>query len=249
MADSLRQAITFLKAAGPRSFLSASIRRAVSTAMWILPGNAIWKKPLEEAVPALCVGGARPGDVIWSMQQPEEILHFLEHARKLRPRTVVEIGTAAGGTLHFLSRVAMDSATIVSVDLPGGRFGGGYSNWRRLLYRRVVKSRQTLHLIRENSQDDRTLQAVKKALGGAMIDLLFIDGDHTYNGVSRDFEIYSKLVRVGGMIAMHDIVPSPGDPAIEVSRLWDEIRHSERECFEIRGRHEGGGFGIGVVRV
>jgi hypothetical protein len=38
---------------------------------------------------------------------------------------------------------------------------------------------------------------------------LFIDGDHTYEGVRRDFEMYSPLVRKGGIIAFHDIYPGP----------------------------------------
>jgi len=40
-------------------------------------------------------------------------------------------------------------------------------------------------------------------------DFLFIDGDHTYEGVEGDFEMYSPLVRRGGIIAFHDIVPGP----------------------------------------
>jgi len=36
------------------------------------------------------------------------------------------------------------------------------------------------------------------------IDLLFIDGDHSYEGVKKDFELYSKLVSEHGMILIHD---------------------------------------------
>jgi hypothetical protein len=45
----------------------------------------------------------------------------------------LEIGTARGGTLFFLTRLASPHATIVSVDLPGGPFGGGYPRRRALL--------------------------------------------------------------------------------------------------------------------
>jgi predicted O-methyltransferase YrrM len=41
------------------------------------------------------------------------------------------------------------------------------------------------------------------------LDFLFIDGDHTYEGVKQDFEMYTPLVRKGGLVAMHDIVPPP----------------------------------------
>lgn len=36
------------------------------------------------------------------------------------------------------------------------------------------------------------------------IDLLFIDGDHSYEGVKQDFELYSKLLSENGVIVLHD---------------------------------------------
>lgn len=36
------------------------------------------------------------------------------------------------------------------------------------------------------------------------IDLLFIDGDHRYEEVSRDFDKWTLLIPVGGLLAMHD---------------------------------------------
>jgi hypothetical protein len=48
-------------------------------------------------------------------------------------------------------------------------------------------------------------------------DLVFIDGDHSYSGVSRDFEIHAS----SRYIAFHDIhCPLP---RIEVARFWKEI--------------------------
>jgi hypothetical protein len=36
------------------------------------------------------------------------------------------------------------------------------------------------------------------------IDLLFIDGDHSYEGVKKDFELYSKILSDNGVIIIHD---------------------------------------------
>lgn len=36
------------------------------------------------------------------------------------------------------------------------------------------------------------------------IDFLFIDGDHSYEGVKTDFELYSKLLVDNGIIVIHD---------------------------------------------
>lgn len=38
------------------------------------------------------------------------------------------------------------------------------------------------------------------------IDFLFLDGDHTEEGVFKDWEIYSPLVKKGGLIALHDSI-------------------------------------------
>lgn len=36
------------------------------------------------------------------------------------------------------------------------------------------------------------------------LDLIFIDGDHSFEGVKRDFEIYSEKLNKNGIIAFHD---------------------------------------------
>lgn len=36
------------------------------------------------------------------------------------------------------------------------------------------------------------------------IDLLFIDGDHSYDGVKKDFDLYSQILSDNGIIIIHD---------------------------------------------
>lgn len=36
------------------------------------------------------------------------------------------------------------------------------------------------------------------------IDFLFIDGDHSYEGVKKDFELYSQIISENGVIVLHD---------------------------------------------
>ena len=45
---------------------------------------------------------------------------------------------------------------------------------------------------------------LKLILGKDLIDILFIDGDHTLYGVASDIKIYTKYVRPGGMVIFHD---------------------------------------------
>jgi predicted O-methyltransferase YrrM len=166
----------------------------------------------------------------------------------LRPERGMEIGTYAGGTLFFLTRLASPDATIISIDLPGGRFGGGYGTLRKWIYQRFARERQRLHLFQGDSHASEMLNRVKEVLGGQPLDYLFIDGDHTYDGVRSDFEMYGPLVRSGGVIALHDIAEHPPETGCEVSRFWCEIKHRYRHREIIADQHQGWA-GIGIIYV
>lgn len=164
------------------------------------------------------------GSPIAPIQVPEEILELLKLVKSQQPKTILEIGTARGGTLFLFSRVVPKDAFIVSLDLPGGNFGGGYPWWKIPLYKSFAKDKQKINLVREDSHNEKTLEKTKEILGDRKLDFLFIDGDHTYNGVKKDFELYSPLVKSGGIIAFHDIVPHPIESNCEVSKFWNEIK-------------------------
>ena len=165
---------------------------------------------------------------------------------KVRPKYVLEIGTAQGGTLLLWVQVATDDALIISIDLPGGPFGGGYPLLKRLTYRSFRRNKQRIVLIRADSHHKDTLKKVRNILGGAKLDFLFVDGDHSYEGVKKDFEMYSSLVRRGGIIAFHDIVPGSSELVGGVPRFWREVKEKYR-FREIVKSWSQGGFGIGVV--
>jgi len=181
--------------------------------------------------------------LIQPIQIQEELASLVRDVRILNPANVLEIGTARGGTLFLWTRLAKQHAKIVSIDLPHGNFGGGYSRRRALLYRRFVGKGQTLHLLRLDSHAESTLQKTKQLFAGSPIDLLFIDGDHTYEGVKRDWEMYSSLVRPGGMIVFHDVAGNYEDT--QVKRLWDSIKDKYRSREYVAD--PGGQYGIGVL--
>jgi predicted O-methyltransferase YrrM len=183
-----------------------------------------------------------------------EIRGLLRFVAADQPERLLEIGTAGGGTLFLLAFAADRRATIVSVDLPHGEFGGGYPPWKIPLYHGFVRRTQRLHLIRGDSHAAATLERTRRVLGGEPLDFLLIDGDHTYDGVRRDFEDYGPLVRPGGMIAFHDISEpgerSPGGDRLlggEVPRFWQELRDGY-ETYELIASPDGF-FGIGLLHV
>ena len=101
-----------------------------------------------------------------------------------------------------------------------------------------------------------TINKLKELLNGNMIDLLFIDGLHSYEGAKSDYELYYPLVR--HIVALHDIHTPKLTPTenVDVIRLWNEIllnnktdtlitiqHHNPRKPTEFNGRP----LGIGVV--
>lgn len=179
-------------------------------------------------------------------QVRQEMLQFLMRLSERPPRSIVELGTAYGGTLFLFARIAMPDATIVTVDMPAGPFGGGYPRTHTPLFKSFARDKQRIRLIRGDSHSPDTLRAVREIVG-TTVDLLFIDADHTYEGVRNDFETYSPLVRSSGLIAFHDIVDGPPEAVGGVPRLWKELRERV-PCEEIVADWSQGGYGIGIIR-
>ena len=180
----------------------------------------------------------------------EELLKLLKILEKFKPKILVEIGTATGGTLFLFTRIAHPEAILISIDLPEGPYGRGYSKWKIQLYNSFAQNKQTIHFIRADSHASNTLRKIKIILNNRKIDFLFLDGDHTYQGVKSDFDIYSPLVKKGGIIAFHDIVTHDKfhnpDETIEVDRFWKEIKDNYKNM-EIIKNIKQGWAGIGII--
>ncbi len=77
--------------------------------------------------------------------------------------------------------------------------------------------------------------------GDESIDLLHIDGFHTYRAVSHDFRSWLPKVKPGGIILLHDIEARHAD--FGVWRLWAEIKQDFSDTFEFHHC-----WGLGVLR-
>jgi len=180
-------------------------------------------------------------------QVDSEILGLLAELRQRAPSRLVEIGTAQGGTLFLMLRSLPARAHVVSVDLPRGQFGGGYPHWKIPLFHAMAWGGPQLTLLRGSSQTAEMRDRVRASLAGAA-DFILIDGDHSYEGAKRDFDLYRTIVAPGGMIAFHDIVPGASDKVGGVPALWKELRSQFRHREFVRDWNQGG-FGIGVLYV
>lgn len=183
-----------------------------------------------------------------AIQKPEELQQLVEFLQdRKKPRVVLEIGTAVGGTLWLWCQLAYPTATIVSVDLPNGPFGGGYRDEDIPKLLTYTTNQQWMQLFRGDSHSPEMLATVKRFFKNRheKVDLLFIDGDHTYQGVMQDWLMYGPLVKPGGIVVFHDIVEHPAVPDCHVDRAWNEIKNDyahEEFCFA--GGGEWGGIGV-----
>jgi predicted O-methyltransferase YrrM len=85
----------------------------------------------------------------------------------------------------------------------------------------TYKNDSTINLIQGNSYFNETEEKFKEIINTNKLDLLFIDGDHTLEGVKNDYERYSKYVKKGGYIIFddyhHEIIKNYVDNLIKIN--------------------------------
>jgi predicted O-methyltransferase YrrM len=180
-------------------------------------------------------------------QQTDEARWLFDRVRALRPRVVVEIGVAYGGTLFLWTRAASADAVLVGLDArPVGRLGN--LSPFPILCRTFATRRQRIELLMGvDSHDQATVGRLEDVLGGRSIDFLFVDGDHSYDGVREDTALYGPLVREDGLIAFHDVSPRAAPQTEGTARFWREFASTRSVEAEIVDAEPG--FGIGLYRV
>jgi predicted O-methyltransferase YrrM len=110
---------------------------------------------------------------------------------------IFEIGVRTGiSTAAFLVGLEMNGGHLFSVDIEE-QCG------------KVLES-QDWTFIHDSS---RNVDAVKSKIP-PVLDILFVDGDHTYEGTRDDFTNYVPMVRSGGLIICHDVC-SGYDPGVQ----------------------------------
>lgn len=167
--------------------------------------------PEENKVPASCLPFCNTGLKIWQM--PSQLADFLIFLSDYRIETYLESGVAAGGTaimtFEYLSRF---NPTIV---------GWGFDPYRHRQARIFTES----HIIREYIQINPRFKLVEdftrnvSNYTSSSFDLVFIDANHTIEGVQEDF---LTLEPRSNMIAFHDILCQNG-----VMMKWQYLKQND----------------------
>ena len=176
-----------------------------------------------------------------SVQKRSEILSLANAVADIKPKTILEIGTCNGGTLFIWSNIASD--LVITCDL-------NKSKVREELYSQFPPGNSDCKVIslEGDSHKQSFAEKVKQTINGREVDFLFIDGDHTEPGVRQDYEMYSPLVRKGGLIAFHDILEKQPTPQNQVYYFWKDIKQ-KTVTEEFVNDYDQTGFGIGIIRV
>lgn len=139
---------------------------------------------------SICFGeGTSDHSAKYIQQDKTELWEFCQKLDGLNPQKGLEIGNFCGGTALFWQAL---SPLIVSIDLePAGSKDGKFP----------IDRLSDVTFILGDSHDQEILS---QAAEFAPYDFLFIDGDHEPEGVLADYQMYSPLVRPGGIVGFHD---------------------------------------------
>jgi predicted O-methyltransferase YrrM len=154
---------------------------------------------------------------------PEEGACLLGHAAG--KKRLAEIGVWEGGTTCRLREVMAPGATLVAIDpYPPGRSG---INYQRLIAASEVAAVRngTVVWLRLTGAEAARAPCVLTA----PFDFVFVDGDHTYDGLRQDWEGWSPLIEPGGIVALHDsLLPEGHVDAGSVRYSSQVVAHDPR---------------------
>jgi hypothetical protein len=158
----------------------------------------------------------------------------------LRPTVVVELGTQAGLSYFCFCQAVREhglSAHTYAVDTWEGDLHT--DRYDEKVYEQVV-AHNAEHYADFSTLYRMLFDEALERFPESSIDLLHIDGYHTYEAVRGDFEKWYPKVKPGGIVLFHDIAARLLD--FGAWRFWSEIS-KEHEAFAFRHA-----FGLGVLR-
>jgi predicted O-methyltransferase YrrM len=121
----------------------------------------------------------------------------------------VEIGCYAGGSACLI--LQRPNTRVISIDL-GTPIG---ENVVLANVNKLNKLNNSYNYLKGNSQTYEMVNRLKELINE--IDVLFIDGDHSYQGVINDFLLYEGLVKVGGYIVFDDYNDPQHSPEVKIA--------------------------------
>jgi len=161
---------------------------------------------------------------------------------EIRPKVFVELGTHTGNSYFSFCQAVREkglNTRCYAVDTwQGDEQAGMYG---KEVYEMVNMNNKSKY----KSFSKLYRMTFDKALGrfeNRSVDLLHIDGLHTYEAVRRDFETWLPKLAPGALVLFHDIKVMYGD--FGVWKLWEELKTKYPENTEFAQS-----YGLGVIQL
>ena len=150
------------------------------------------------------------GLLIW--QYPNQFSKYLCLLREQNINSYIEIGCRWGGTF-VLTNEYLKMFNSINKSVAMDIIDSPVVNY-------CISNNET-QFIKINSQSEEFINY----MNNNYFDLIFIDGDHSYNGVKNDYEISKNS---GKIFVFHDIV---NDECPGVVKFWTELKNNENDIY------------------
>jgi hypothetical protein len=157
----------------------------------------------------------------------------------LNPKNIVELGTCKGTSFFSFCQAVKDqniNCELIAVDTWKGDPHAMY--YGEEVFTEVKNIKESYYQNLKINFIRSTFDEASELFADNSIDMLHIDGYHTYNAVKHDFELWLKKVSSNGIVMFHDITEIRDDFGVHL--FWAEIK----EKYKTIEFHHSHGLGI-----
>jgi predicted O-methyltransferase YrrM len=166
------------------------------------------------------VGGK---DNLQLQQNPEEYARLLLFLKETKAKSYLELGVGQGGSFLLCSLFQPDIKICHAVDnCDYQRNAQGFSDQPFSIQNKVeyLKKVKNIEVQYFNYFTDDFFNLGRTNT----YDIIFIDADHRYEGVKKDYENSLKILNSNGFLIFHDIV----NKDLGVKKFWNELDPSKK---------------------
>lgn len=145
--------------------------------------------------------GLLEAEKIFTHLTSQEKRRLFDAAYSVQSGYAVEIGSFVGASSCFIAAGLKQNSKLICIDTwENDAMSEGKRDTLKEFSRNTKRFSHKLIPVRGYSQN--VVNEVRKTTDE--ISLLFIDGDHSYEGCKRDVDLYLPLVKSGGIVIFHD---------------------------------------------
>jgi predicted O-methyltransferase YrrM len=137
-----------------------------------------------------------------SQTHPEERACLCKHISEAH--SAVEVGTYMAVTAAEMAQALPANGTLYCIDpYPNG------DAIREIALRHLRRKKVSARVVMLFSNSEQSITSLPSS-----VDFFFVDGDHSYDGLLRDWQVVKQVIKVGGIAAFHDTAVFPGATSV-----------------------------------